>query len=244
MLKLQNITKKYQDIIALHDVSIEIEDGIYALLGPNGAGKSTLMNSICKNLKLTSGTILWNDQNINDLGNEYLRILGYAPQQQGLYDDMTGFRFLTYMALLKDIPKSQIHDEVKRVASLVNMEDLLMKKCKSYSGGMKQRILVAQALLGSPKLLLFDEPTAGLDPKERVSLRDVFHSLSKHHTVIIATHVVSDIETIADKVIFLKKGHVVEQGTIRELITKWDVSKLEKVYLKLYEEEQDETPNL
>ncbi|MFR1598783.1 MAG: ATP-binding cassette domain-containing protein, partial [Coprobacillus cateniformis] len=166
------------------------------LLGPNGSGKSTLMNLLCQQLKPTTGKILWNEQEISKLGYSYYQILGYAPQQQGLYEEMSGLRFLTYMALLKDIPKKEIQQEVQRVAQLVNMQDHLTKKCRAYSGGMKQRLLVAQALLGNPLLLLFDEPTAGLDPKERVSLRNVFDKLSHNHILLIATHVVSDVETI------------------------------------------------
>lgn len=236
MLEIKNITKTYKDVTALNHVSFQIDKGVYALLGPNGSGKSTLMNIICNQLNVTEGEVYWNGQLIQKLGNQYYAFLGYAPQQQGLFDEMSGLRFLTYMALLKDIPKNNVEDEVKRVAHLVNMEPYLSRKCKTYSGGMKQRILVAQALLGKPQLLLFDEPTAGLDPKERVSLRQVFENLASDHILLIATHVVSDVESIADEIIFLKKGVIVDHGSVEGLKEKYDVSSLEDVYLQLFKE--------
>ena len=236
MLEIKELSKSYQDIKALDQVDLKIENGIYALLGPNGAGKSTLMNIICRQLESDEGTIYWNNQPIQNIKKDYFKILGYAPQQQGLYNEFTGLRFLSYIALLKDIPKAKIATEVQRVAKLVNMEEQLMTKCNHYSGGMKQRILVAQALLGSPKLLLFDEPTAGLDPKERVSLRSVFEKLADEHILLIATHVVSDIETIAKEVIFLKKGKIIKQGSVDEL-TKYHNHSLEELYLELFGKE-------
>ncbi len=238
MLEIKDVTKKYKDVLALDHIHLRIDKGIYALLGPNGAGKSTLMNIITHQLNMTSGEVYWDQQPIQKLKNQFYSILGYAPQQQGLYEEMSGLRFLTYMALLKGIPKNNIKGEVSRVAKLVNMESYLFRKCKTYSGGMKQRILVAQALLGQPQLLLFDEPTAGLDPKERVSLRNVFEKLSKDHILLIATHVVSDVESIADEVIFLKKGKIVSCGSVQELVDQYQVSSLEEVYLKLFEEDE------
>lgn len=243
MLTIENVTKQYKDICALQHVSFQIHKGVYALLGPNGAGKSTLMNIICRQLDVTEGQVYWNNQDIQKLGYQYYSILGYAPQQQGLYDEMTGLRFLTYMALLKGVAKNEIQKEVERVARLVNMDTNLWRKCKTYSGGMKQRILVAQALLGNPQLLLFDEPTAGLDPKERVSLRNVFETLSKDHILLIATHVVSDIESIADEIVFLKKGQIVDHGQVNELVKKYESSSLEDVYLKLFKDEQNDCSN-
>ncbi|WP_028041878.1 ABC transporter ATP-binding protein [Candidatus Stoquefichus massiliensis] len=239
MLEVKDLSKQYKDVLALNQVSFRLEEGIYALLGPNGSGKSTLMNLICGQLKATSGDILWNNHSIQKLGIQYYQLLGYAPQQQGLYEEMTGLRFLTYMALLKDIRQNEVKDEVQRVAGLVHMESHLYKKCRTYSGGMKQRILVAQALLGQPKLLLFDEPTAGLDPKERVSLRQVFQELSHTHILLIATHVVSDVESIAKEVIFLKQGEVVNQGSVDDLLQQYQKDFLEDVYLEVFGDDHD-----
>lgn len=238
MLEIKNICKSYHGVKALDDVSITLTQGVYALLGPNGAGKSTLMNILCDQLKMDEGEVLWDGKSIQTIKNQYFSCLGYAPQQQGLYDEFSGMRFLSYMALLKNIDKKEIPDEVMRVAKLVNMEEHLTKKCRAYSGGMKQRILVAQALLGKPRLLLFDEPTAGLDPKERVSLRNVFQDLGKDHILLIATHVVSDVETIVKEVIFLKKGKVIDPDDVAAMIERTaPASTLEEVYLHLFEEE-------
>lgn len=239
MLDIAHISKSYQHHQALCDVSLTLSEGVYALLGPNGAGKSTLMSILCGQMKPDEGTIYWHQKDIHQLKNRYLDILGYAPQQQGLYDEFTGRRFLTYMALLKNINRKDIPKEVQRVAEMVNMQEELSKKCKAYSGGMKQRILVAQALLAHPKLLLFDEPTAGLDPKERVSLRNIFHSLAKDHILLIATHVVSDVESIAKEVVFLKNGKVIAQGSVDTLIAQnLHANTLEDVYLQLFEKEK------
>lgn len=237
VLEIRNVRKTYHNVVALQHITLVLEHGIYALLGPNGAGKSTLMSILCDQCKRDQGEVFYDGVDIQK-NDTYYRNLGYAPQQQGLYDDVSGERFLTYMALLKDIPKTKIRMEVSRVAQCVNMEDHLHQKCKTYSGGMKQRILVANALLGNPHILLFDEPTAGLDPKERVSLRNIFQNLKVDHTLLIATHVVSDVETIADHILFLKKGELIEQGTLPELKTRYqNLNSLEDLYLSLFHEE-------
>ena len=166
MLELCNISKKYKEKIALNDVSLKLDNGIYGLLGPNGAGKSTLMNIITGNLEPTEGTIKWEGKEVKELGSNYRSLLGYAPQQQGMYETFSGRRFLSYMATLKGIPKSSMEDEINRVLLYVNMVEKSNQKIGTYSGGMKQRILIAQAIIGNPKLVILDEPTAGLDPKE------------------------------------------------------------------------------
>lgn len=238
MLEIRNVSKSYSNKQVLHHIDLQLDHGIYALLGPNGAGKSTLMNILCNQLKYEEGEVLYNTQKIAVLKKEYYKKLGYAPQQQGLYDEFSGERFLTYMALLKNIEKNRIRDEVARVSALVNMQEHLKQRCGTYSGGMKQRILVAQALLGEPEILLFDEPTAGLDPKERVSLRKVFERLREQHTLLIATHVVSDVESIADEVIFLKRGRLIARGGVDELLLQHPrVTSLEELYLDMFDEE-------
>lgn len=238
MLEIRNVSKTYSNKQVLHHIDLQLDHGIYALLGPNGAGKSTLMNILCNQLKYEEGEVLYNTQKIAVLKKEYYKKLGYAPQQQGLYDEFSGERFLTYMALLKNIEKNRIRGEVARVSALVNMQEHLKQCCATYSGGMKQRILVAQALLGEPEILLFDEPTAGLDPKERVSLRKVFERLGEQHTLLIATHVVSDVESIADEVIFLKRGRLIARGGVDELLLQHPrVTSLEELYLDMFDEE-------
>lgn len=238
MLRLTNITKKYKDKVALDNVSLELENGIYGLLGPNGAGKSTLMNIVTGNIKQSNGQVYWNDKDINALGSQYRSIIGYAPQQQGLYDTFTGKRFLSYMATLKGISKKEIPEEVERVLSYVNMTEAANRTIGTYSGGMKQRILIAQAILGNPKLVVLDEPTAGLDPKERVRIRERISDLSGDKVILVSTHVVSDIEPIAKEIILIKSGKIVDRDTVEKLCIKYGSSNgLEEVYMRIFEED-------
>ena len=214
MLEIKNVRKAYHNTIALSNINLTLDEGIYALLGPNGAGKSTLMNILCDQLKMDEGEILWKHQNIYQLKKSYFDILGYAPQQQGLYDEFSGKRFLTYMALLKNIPKKEIASEVERVARLVNMEDELWKKCKAYSGGMKQRMLVAQALLGHPALLLFDEPTSALDPETIGDVLAVMQNLAKEGmNMVVVTHEMGFAREVADRIIFMAEGEILVDTT-------------------------------
>ncbi len=240
MLELIDVEKKYKKNIALNGVSLTLEPGVYGLLGPNGAGKSTMMNIITDNLLADSGKVLWDGVEIHKLGEKFRDILGYAPQQQGLYDMFTGRRFLSYLAALKKTPKNKIDEEVERTANAVNLTEQLDKKLSAYSGGMKQRILVAQALIGSPKLLVMDEPTAGLDPKERIRIRELMAEQAKDKIVLIATHVVSDISGIAKEIILLKKGDIVAKDSPEVLIEKYaPKGDMEDVYLKLFGEEDN-----
>lgn len=223
---------------ALADVSFEIGNGLYGLLGPNGAGKSTLMNIMTGILKPDKGQVFWNGRPILQCGINYRRILGFMPQQQGLYDGFTGLQFLSYMCALKEVPAKQTQDEILRTAGLVNMTGELSKKLSACSGGMKQRLLLAAALLGSPKLLILDEPTAGLDPKERVRLRETLSAMTEDKIILLATHVVSDIESVADQVLLLKSGKLEDIGTTTELIGKYAPGQnLESVYLNVFKEE-------
>ena len=205
--------------------------------GPNGAGKSTLMNIITDNLKLDSGKILWNGQESKILGAKYREILGYMPQGQGLYNGFTAKRFLNYIAILKDIPKEKIEMQIQKVSESVNLQDELGKKIGMYSGGMKQRLLIAATIIGNPKLLIFDEPTAGLDPKERIRVKKIMSELAKDKIVIIATHIVPDIENIANQIIILKDGIIREKNTPEELIRKYaENGDLEDVYMNIFGE--------
>ena len=197
------------------------------------------MNIITGNLKPTSGVVLWNGTNVHDMGAVYRSLLGYAPQQQGLYDTFTGIRFLSYMATLKGIPKKAQKAEIQRVLDYVNLTEKAYRLIGTYSGGMKQRILVAQAILGDPHLVILDEPTAGLDPKERVRIRENIRNISGDKIILVSTHVVSDIESIAKEIILLREGKIVDHDTVPSLCKKHgDVKNLEQVYLQVFGEEE------
>ena len=189
-----------------------------ALVGYTNVGKSTLMNLITDNVKRDGGSITFDGEEILKLGDSFRSQLGFMPQQQGLYEGMTAETFLAYMARLKKLPGKSIRSEITRVLELTNLTDVRHGKIGSFSGGMKQRVLLAQAMLGEPKVLILDEPTAGLDPKERVRLRNYIHDLSKDRIVLLATHIVSDIEAIANDIILLKKGKIMLSGAPKELI--------------------------
>lgn len=220
---------------ALAGVSLTLGPGLYGLLGPNGAGKSTLIHIITGTLAADYGEVLWCGKPAHGIG--FRRVLGYMPQQQGLYDSYTGRRFLAYMAALKEIPRRDTAAEVDRVAAAVNLYGELDKRLAAYSGGMKQRLLLASALLGDPKLLILDEPTAGLDPKERVRLRELLAAMAADRIILVATHVVSDVETVADQVILLNEGRIVDAAPVPDLIEKYAPGKgLEDVYLQVFGE--------
>lgn len=235
MLELKNITKKYGDKTALQPLSLSLTEGIYGLLGPNGAGKSTLMNIIADNLLPDSGTLFWNGTEIKALGREYRKVLGYAPQQQGLYDSFTGRRFLSYMGALKNIPDKMLPDEINAASEHVNLTSILDRKIGTYSGGMKQRLLIAQAIMGNPKLLIMDEPTAGLDPKERIRIREKIQTLSEGKIILIATHVVSDIQSIAKEILILKSGELKAKDSVAALCHQYGgAADLEEVYMQMF----------
>ena len=247
MLELQNVSKRYKEKLALDDVSLSLGKGIYGLLGPNGAGKSTLMNIITGNILQSAGTVLWDKKEIRSLGASYRSLIGYAPQQQGLYDTFTGRRFLSYMATLKGIPHKEMPAEIDRVLTYVNLHDAADRPIGTYSGGMKQRILIAQAVLGDPKLIILDEPTAGLDPKERVRIREKIKAIAGDKIILVSTHVVSDIETIAKEIILLKSGKIIDRDTVETLCQRYDdAANLEEVYMHLFGEDErhDETDHV
>ncbi len=240
MLEIRNLSKSYGKKLALNNINLKFDNGLYGLLGPNGAGKSTLMNIITDNLKADNGEILWNGIDYQTLGVKYREILGYMPQQQGLYNGFTGKRFLNYIAVLKDIPKKEILLQIEESAKKVNLQNELDKKINMYSGGMKQRLLIASCILGNPKLIIFDEPTAGLDPKERVRVKKLMQELSSKSIVIIATHIVPDIENIAKEIVILKEGVLIEKNTPEKLIEKYAPNgDLEDVYMNIFENKEE-----
>lgn len=238
-LKLEHISKEYKNTTALDDFSMTFPEGIYGLLGPNGAGKSTLMKLITRNIKPTAGEIYLDGTDIHTLKREYQRLIGYMPQQQAIYPFYTGRMFLAYMGLLKGVEKKVLNDEIEKYASKVNLLDVLDRKVGTYSGGMKQRLLIAQAFLGDSKIIIFDEPTAGLDPKERIHVRNLIHDNSAGKIILIATHVVQDIEDIASQIMLLKKGVLIEMAAPEILtgrITDKENPDLEDVYLSIFGE--------
>ncbi|MFD0678992.1 MULTISPECIES: ABC transporter ATP-binding protein [unclassified Paenibacillus] len=204
MLFLNNLTKKYGNFTALEDINLEFSGGVYALLAPNGAGKTTLIKMLTTLIFPTKGEILWNGDEIVGLDASYRDIIGYLPQDFGYYRNHSPREFLLYMSALKCIDRDKAKRKTDELIDLVGLSDVRDKKMKKFSGGMIQRVGIAQAMLNDPKILILDEPTAGLDPKERVRFRNLISSLSKDRIVILSTHIVSDIETIASRVIMFK----------------------------------------
>ena len=241
-LEIKNISKTYKKgtVKALDDFSVTLTPGVYGLLGPNGAGKSTLMNIITDNLNADSGEVLYDGENINKLGKDYRSVLGYMPQQQGLYDDFTLNRFLWYMAALKGLKKKEAKEKIISLLETVNLTESAHKKLGGFSGGMKQRALIAQALLNNPEILILDEPTAGLDPKERIRIRNFISEIAEDKIVLISTHVVSDIEFIAKEIILLKEGKLISHNTCnsltKEIENKVFEVEIEKENLKYFQE--------
>ena len=231
MIEIKNLRKTYGKKVALKSFSYTFEDGIYGMLGANGAGKSTLMNLLTDNVKRDSGEILYDGKEILKMGGSYLEKVGYMPQQQNLYDSFTGRRF---MAELKGLRKKEAKKQIENLLEIVHLSHVADKKIGGFSGGMKQRVLLAQALLGDPKLLILDEPTAGLDPKERVNLRNYIHQLSQNKIILLATHVVSDVESIADRILIMKAGELVADDTPEHLVRAVDGNNLEDVYMNYF----------
>lgn len=207
------LTKYYGKNKALDGFSYEFTPGIYGLLGPNGAGKSTLMNLITCNLKATSGDIRYGNALIQAMGKEYRSKLGFMPQQQNIYPRFTVERFLMYMAGLKGLGSSEARTETDRLLEMVNLTADRKKRLGELSGGMKQRALLAQALLGKPEIIILDEPTAGVDPKERIQMRNIISQVGFSCIIMIATHVVPDVQFIAKEILLLGKGQIIDSGT-------------------------------
>ena len=228
-LVIDRLTKQFQNKIAVDRFSLRLHSGVFGLLGANGAGKTTLMRMLCGILQPTSGTITFDGMDVSE--EDYRAILGYLPQDFGYYPEFTAMDFLLYMAALKGLSKQSAKRRANELLELVGLQDMGRKKIKTFSGGMKQRLGIAQALLNNPKLLILDEPTAGLDPKERVRFRNLIGQLGKDSIVLLSTHIVSDIEHIADEVLMMKDGNLIYNGT-------WDeqMGDLESFYLAQFEE--------
>ena len=212
-LTLQNITKKYERVLVLNDISLTLKPGIYGLLGANGAGKPTLFRIICRLMEPTHGSIKFNGKNVNQQAEAYRTNLGFLPQDFSYYPDFTGMRFMLYIAALKGLNNTVAKKRSLELLKQVGLEEMKDIKIRKYSGGMKQRLGIAQAMLNNPQILILDEPTVGLDPKERVKFRKLISSFANNKIVILSTHIVADVEYIADEIIVLKKGMILNKGT-------------------------------
>lgn len=218
VLSINGLTKRYGKLTALDNLSVELDYGIYGLLGANGAGKSTFLNLLTDNIERSAGSILFHGKEIKTLGKKYREKIGYTPQVRGMYEDFTALEFLYYIGSLKGLKRREIKEQSKRFLEIVNLYSVAHKKIGSFSGGMKQRVLIATAMLGNPEILILDEPTVGLDPKERIQLYNYITDLSRERVVILATHVAFDIEGIAKKVMMLNQGKLVCFDTPKKML--------------------------
>ena len=231
-LTVDRLTKQYRNKIAVDRLSFSLNKGVTGLLGANGAGKTTLIRMLCGILVPTSGEITYNGICVSD--ESYRNVLGYLPQEFGYYPEFTGKDFLMYFAALKGFTKNAAESRSSELLDLVGLSDVRKKKIKTYSGGMKQRLGIAQALINRPEVLILDEPTAGLDPKERVRFRNLIDEIGKESIVLLSTHIVSDIEHIADNVIMMKNGQIIWHGPYKEI-----GEDLEDFYMEKFEDSNE-----
>lgn len=218
-LKMSNLTKEFRDMTAVKNVSYTMTTGVYGLLGVNGAGKTTLMRMLCTLLKPTGGSITWDGEDIFEMDGKYRKILGYLPQDFGYYPDFTVYDYLMYIASIKGVRPAAARQRIKLLLDQVGMKKAAKRKMKKLSGGMKRRIGIAQAMLGDPKILILDEPTAGLDPNERIRFRNLISKLAGERLVLLSTHIVSDIEYIANEILLMQGGEIKASGTAEELLS-------------------------
>lgn len=217
-LRLDRLTKQFGSAIAVDRLSATLTPGVYGLLGANGAGKTTLMRMICDVLKPTSGSVVWNGAPIERLGERYRSVLGYLPQDFGYYPDFSALDFMLYLSALKGLDSKAAKRRSMELLDLVGLKNVAKRKVKTFSGGMKQRLGIAQAVINDPQVLVLDEPTAGLDPKECVRFRNLISALAQDKVVILSTHIVSDVEYIADEILIMRAGQIVASGTIEEIL--------------------------
>lgn len=216
---VDRISKAYKDKKAVNNVSFKLQKGVYGLLGINGAGKTTLMKMLCGITKCDKGKILIDNEDIQLAGTKYLELLGYLPQEFGCYPEFTAREYLNYIANIKGINKNKMNMRIQEVLKIVSLEDVADKKIKTFSGGMKRRIGIGQAIINEPKVLIMDEPTVGLDPNERVRFRKLLTELAEDRIVLLSTHIVSDIEAIANTILLMKEGKIIVSGKTEELIS-------------------------
>ena len=246
MIEVSHLTKKYGGHLAVDDVSFTVEDGqIYGLLGPNGAGKSTIMNILTGYLSATSGQVTVAGHPLPEEADEAKACVGYLPEQPPLYPEMTVGEYLNFVAELKKVPRAQRKEQVLRAARRTGLEKVLPRLIRSLSKGYKQRVGIAQALLGSPKIIILDEPTVGLDPAQVIEMRKLIRELSKAHTVILSSHILSEVQAVCQQVLILSKGKLAASGTLQELTA--DGRSLEEVFLALTgaqtDPEEEEEPH-
>lgn len=234
-LEIQGLSKKYGSFFALRKVTLALTDGVYAILGPNGAGKSTLMKILTLTMNPTEGKVVYRGEEIGAQGKEFLKYLGYVPQQQPVYGGFTAEEFLYYAGTLKGLGKKDIKSQTKVLLEEMHLSDDAGKKVRQFSGGMKQRLLLAQSLLGNPEIVLLDEPTAGVDPIERMFIRKFIEKIGQDKIVIITTHIISDIESIADQLVLINKGEILYSGTRMGLLEKSGMSNVEEAYAHMFE---------